>query len=380
MHLNSQTVSCHQCSAAFSFNKHPLYQLVWCGNRTGQQGAPSLTHLLCSNTLDCLSSDTSGLKLLSLLVRLQMWLRSSCSLCLLACSSDFSLLSSCSSLKVAGKKAKKKNKSSWRGGCSHENGVWNRTLAYFSCSVCWFGACLSATSEWGAAILQLDLCFFSVLPVGGEGVFVLPLRAFGEELFVARVALLPSSSWGRFSVGASARPVPHGSRSTGLEEDARTSCVTLSTVLSRQRIWRQSTVCPSSWAPAAPFWHWYSPKSVFIFHLEPVASTKIRTGNNVIPKRTIYTWLISKSGWNEPAGQCRRLTGTGVRAGLGVNLQAWRKRALQEVHVEVIVTLHRLLYAQLKDVGEITGGVKPKINYRVSNAEGATKQRDRKQS
>lgn len=246
--------------------------------------------------------------------------------------------------------------------------------------MCWFGAFLSAPSEWGAAILQLDLCFFSVLPVGGEGVFVLPLRAFGEELFVARVALLPSSSWGRFSVGASARPVPQGSRSTGLEEDARASCVTLSTVLSRQRIWRQSTVCPSSWAPAAPFWHWYSPKSVFIFHLEPWANTKIRTENNVIPKRTIYTWLISKSGWNEPAGQCRRLTSTGVWAGLGVNLQAWRKRALQEVHVEVIVTLHRLLYAQLKDVGEITGGVKPKINYRVSNAEGATKQRDRKQS
>lgn len=43
--------------------------------------------------------------------------------------------------------------------------------------------------------------------------------------------------------------------------------------------------------------------------------------------------------------------------------------------MEVIVALHRLLYAQLKDVGEITGGIKPKINYRVSNAEGVTKQR-----
>lgn len=61
------------------------------------------THLLWSSMLDCLSRDTSGLRLLSLLVKLQMWLRSSCSLCLLVCSSAFSLLSSCSSLKVAGK-------------------------------------------------------------------------------------------------------------------------------------------------------------------------------------------------------------------------------------------------------------------------------------
>lgn len=43
---------------------------------------------------------------------------------------------------------------------------------------------------------------------------------------------------------------------------------------------------------------------------------------------------------------------------------------LQEVHVEVIVALHRLLYPKLKDVGEITGGVKPQVNYRVSYAEG----------
>lgn len=255
-------------------------QVMWCSNRTPQQGAPhtSLTHLLCSRTLDCLSRDTSGLKLLSLLVRLQMWLRSSCSLCLLVCSSDFSLLSSCSSLK---------KQRSLGGGCSHGCRVWNGTLPYLSCSVWWFWAgvaFLSAASEWGAAILQPDLCFFSVLPAGGEGVFVLPLRAFGEELFVARVALLPSSSWGRFSVGASAGPVPQVSRSTGLEVDgrwfdsaARASCITLSTVLSRQRIWRQSTVCLSSWAPAAPFWHWYSPKSVFIFHFEPWVNTKIQT-------------------------------------------------------------------------------------------------------
>lgn len=46
---------------------------------------------------------------------------------------------------------------------------------------------------------------------------------------------------------------------------------------------------------------------------------------------------------------------------------------LQEVHVEVIVTLHRFLYPQLKDVGEITGGVQAQINHRVSYAEGATK-------
>lgn len=44
--------------------------------------------------------------------------------------------------------------------------------------------------------------------------------------------------------------------------------------------------------------------------------------------------------------------------------------------MEVIVALHLLLYAQLEDVGEITGGIKPKINYRVSDAKGVTKQRD----
>lgn len=44
--------------------------------------------------------------------------------------------------------------------------------------------------------------------------------------------------------------------------------------------------------------------------------------------------------------------------------------------MEVIVALHRLLYAQLEEVGEITGGIKPKIDHRVSNAEGATEQGD----
>lgn len=92
----------------------------------------------------------------------------------------------------------------------------------------------------------------------------------------------------------------------------------------------------------------------------------------------MYTWMTSKSGLSEPAGQCRRLTDTAVRARPGVNLQAWGKRALQEVHVEVIVALDHLLYAQLKDVGEVTGGIKPKINDRVSNAEGGTKQGDNK--
>lgn len=54
-------------------------------------------------------------------------------------------------------------------------------------------ALLSAKSRLGLTVFELDLCFFSVLPAGGEGVFVLPLRAFGEELLAARVALLPGS-------------------------------------------------------------------------------------------------------------------------------------------------------------------------------------------
>lgn len=68
-------------------------------------------------------------------------------------------------------------------------------------------------------------------------------------------------------------------------------------------------------------------------------------------------------------GWCRGLTAAAICASLGVNLQAWRERVLQEVHVEVVLTLHCFLYAQLKDVGEIAGGIKPQIHYRISNAE-----------
>lgn len=67
-------------------------------------------------------------------------------------------------------------------------------------------------------------------------------------------------------------------------------------------------------------------------------------------------------------GRCRRLTAAAICARLGVNLHAWRQRVLQKVHVEVVLALHRFLYAQLKDVGEIAGGVKPQIHYRISNA------------
>lgn len=42
---------------------------------------------------------------------------------------------------------------------------------------------------------------------------------------------------------------------------------------------------------------------------------------------------------------------------------------LQEVHVEVILTLNSFLYAQLEDVGEVAGGIKPQIHDRISDAE-----------
>lgn len=42
---------------------------------------------------------------------------------------------------------------------------------------------------------------------------------------------------------------------------------------------------------------------------------------------------------------------------------------LQEVHVEVILTLHGLLYTQLKDVGEVAGGVEAQIHNRIPNTE-----------
>lgn len=68
-------------------------------------------------------------------------------------------------------------------------------------------------------------------------------------------------------------------------------------------------------------------------------------------------------GWH------KRLTAA-ICDSLGVNLQAWREGALEEVHVEVILILHCFLYAQLKDVGEIAGGIKPEIHYRIANAAG----------
>lgn len=153
------------------------------------------------------------------------------------------------------------------------------------CSAWWFWvvvAFFSVASQLGLTDFELDLCFFSVLPVGGEGVFVLPLRAFGEELLAIREALLPCSSWGRFSrvVANSSLPVPQWSSSLGstsLDDDCRlfdsadlTSWAPFSDTLSTLRIWRQSTVCLSSWANTVPFWHWYWDDSGFVFHFEPV--------------------------------------------------------------------------------------------------------------
>lgn len=66
--------------------------------------------------------------------------------------------------------------------------------------------------------------------------------------------------------------------------------------------------------------------------------------------------------------QVHRLTAAAICASLGINLQAWREGVLQEVHVEVILTLHRFLYSQLEDVSEVAGGIEPQIYYRISNA------------
>lgn len=78
----------------------PLGLTRLCKGPSSQAGGPqTITHLLCSSMFDCLSRDTSGLRLLSLLVMLQMWLLSSCSPCLLLCTSAFSFFSSCSSLR-----------------------------------------------------------------------------------------------------------------------------------------------------------------------------------------------------------------------------------------------------------------------------------------
>lgn len=78
----------------------PLGLTRLCTGPSSQAGGPhTITHLLCSSMFDCLSRDTSGLRLLSLLVMLQMWLLSSCSPCLLLCTSAFSFFSSCSSLR-----------------------------------------------------------------------------------------------------------------------------------------------------------------------------------------------------------------------------------------------------------------------------------------
>ena len=75
--------------------------------------------------------------------------------------------------------------------------------------------------------------------------------------------------------------------------------------------------------------------------------------------------------------QVHRLTAAAICASLGVNLQTWRERVLKEVHVEVILSLHGLLNAQLKNVGEVAGGIKPQINYRISNTKSEHKRKNR---
>lgn len=68
------------------------------------------------------------------------------------------------------------------------------------------------------------------------------------------------------------------------------------------------------------------------------------------------------------SGCCRcRLTAAAIC--LGVNLQTWRERVLKEVHVEVVVALNGFLNAQLKNVGEVAGGVEPQIDDGISDAE-----------
>lgn len=72
-----------------------------------------------------------------------------------------------------------------------------------------------------------------------------------------------------------------------------------------------------------------------------------------------------------------RLTAAAVCGRLGENLQAWRERVLQEVHVEVVLTLNSFLYSQLEDVGEVAGGVKPQVHYRIPNAKCEYRRRER---
>lgn len=55
-----------------SFYKVTRFTVRECGVVIGAASRGRPTHLLRSSTLDCLSRDTSGLRLLSLLVRLQM--------------------------------------------------------------------------------------------------------------------------------------------------------------------------------------------------------------------------------------------------------------------------------------------------------------------
>lgn len=72
--------------------------------------------------------------------------------------------------------------------------------------------------------------------------------------------------------------------------------------------------------------------------------------------------------------QVQGLTAAAICARLGVNLQTWRERVLKEVHVEVILSLHGFLNAQLKNIGEVAGGIEPQINYWISNTKSEKKE------
>lgn len=92
---------------------------------------------------------------------------------------------------------------------------------------------------------------------------------------------------------------------------------------------------------------------------------KVREANKKSKTGWLQRWIWSIS---EVMLQVAGLTtAAAICAGFGVNLQAWRKRVLKEVHVKVILALDGFLYAQLENVGEVAGGIKPQINNRIAN-------------
>lgn len=138
-----------------------------------------ISHLFCSNSFSWRSWPSSERMLLSALLRELIWLRRSCSTCLLACRSAFNFFMSCSSLPDR-EEGNKQDGFTPIGWIRPQQESY-RTNA--SGLLSWLlGIQFSIRSLWGARFFPAHFCFFSLLLDEEDGTLPLvELWLWGEE-------------------------------------------------------------------------------------------------------------------------------------------------------------------------------------------------------